>query len=622
MTVRSAARAVAAPVRAEPALALVVIATAILYSAYAVIRHDHFGSGFDLGIFTQAIWHYSHFEAPASSIRGFANLLGDHLHPVLVLLAPLMWIWSDPRTLLVAQAALVAASIVPVFLFARPRLGRPAALLLAVAYASFWGLGAGTGYEFHEVAFAPLLIAMAILFIDRRRWTAYFVTIGLLLCVKEDLSVLVCFFGLYLLTLRELRRGLITLALGIAWYELATRLVIPHFAAGVPFSYWTYHELGSNLGDAVLNVLRAPWKPFEIAFDHGEKVRTMLYLLLPFLGLTLCSRIALLAVPLLAERFLSSNTQFWGAQFHYSLAIAPVLAMGAAAGLGNLVRLAGPRIDAHRLATVGAAAMVVSGLLVAGVVIPIPVAPLRLMVKPSFYRTPAYAAAVGRALDHIPASAAVVAPDFLIAHLATRQAAYELDPKVGNPPGAYLVTGLVAPVGNLGEHVDYRGYQQDVARRLPLYEPTFYEDGWIVLRMRPGGAATGGTGVLTPLDRAPAGRLLAEYPPWQAAFAGAESRLLGCAATRQADVAACARLTTAAFLAEQARLDRTLRAALPAAVGGCRQLGDLARQGAEQLAVDVRRIGAKPALYAFAADVNDRDLPGRFTRFLLLCDPR
>ena len=46
------------------------------YGLYAVFRHWNFHSGYDLAIFDQAIWHLSRFEAPASTISGFSNILG------------------------------------------------------------------------------------------------------------------------------------------------------------------------------------------------------------------------------------------------------------------------------------------------------------------------------------------------------------------------------------------------------------------------------------------------------------------------------------------------------------------------------------------------------------------
>ncbi len=93
------------------------------YALYGLFRHWHFGSSaFDLGIFDQAVWHLSRLELPASTIKGVSNLFGDHFHPVIALFAPLYWIASGPETLIAAQAALLAASIIPVFLYLRDRL--------------------------------------------------------------------------------------------------------------------------------------------------------------------------------------------------------------------------------------------------------------------------------------------------------------------------------------------------------------------------------------------------------------------------------------------------------------------------------------------------------------------
>lgn len=52
------------------ALVWLVAIFALAYSLYGVVRHRHFGSSaYDLGIFDQAVWHLSRFEAPASTIN-------------------------------------------------------------------------------------------------------------------------------------------------------------------------------------------------------------------------------------------------------------------------------------------------------------------------------------------------------------------------------------------------------------------------------------------------------------------------------------------------------------------------------------------------------------------------
>lgn len=619
-------------IAAEPGIALMVMAAAVVYGVYAVVRYDHFETGFDLGIFTQAIWHASRLETPGSTIKGIGNLFGDHFHPIILLLAPAMRLWSDPRTLLIGQAVLVAASIVPVFLFARSRLGRTGAYLLAFTYATFWGLASGTGYEFHEVAFAPLLIALTLLFADRERWTAYFVCLALVLCVKEDLSLLVCFFGIYLLTKGERRRGLITLAAGVAWYLLATRVFIPHFAdAGRGFTYWSYPDFGDNLGDAALHVLRNPLKPFDVAFDRPQKVHTLLYLFLPFLGLTLFSREALLAIPLLAERFLSAMPAFWGTSFHYSLAIAPILAMGASAGLANVAGLAAPALRG-RLKLAGAGAMLAAGMAVTWFAVP--GAPIHRMVHAEFWRAPPYTAGIEGALTHLPPGP-VLAPDALVARVATRPRSYELARQSGNVQ--YIVAPLITPVGSNSPdgRATFRQLENNVLIRLLFYEPIYYRDGWVVLRLRPNGANSGGNGVLRPLPRPTAERIGALEREWKGTFGTINRRLSACGplvGRHPQAAAACFTAIGPDLEAVQAQLDPELARTLRQATGGCRQLGELARFGAAQTTRDVaelRTSGASPrsrrfdrAVRAYTADVNDFDLPGRLTRFVVLCYPR
>ena len=86
-----------------------VVAFGAGYALYGLFRHWHFGSSaYDMGIFDQVVWHLSRFEAPASSVRGFSNFLGDHFFPVIALFAPLYWIAPRPESLIVAQAVLVA----------------------------------------------------------------------------------------------------------------------------------------------------------------------------------------------------------------------------------------------------------------------------------------------------------------------------------------------------------------------------------------------------------------------------------------------------------------------------------------------------------------------------------
>src|SRR5262245_2734740 len=86
------------------------------YAALSISRHLHGRTtGFDLGIFESAVRGYAQLHAPIVDLKGPGfNLLGDHFHPILALLAPAYRLFPTPITLLVAQAALLAASVIPV----------------------------------------------------------------------------------------------------------------------------------------------------------------------------------------------------------------------------------------------------------------------------------------------------------------------------------------------------------------------------------------------------------------------------------------------------------------------------------------------------------------------------
>ncbi|MDQ2761626.1 MAG: DUF2079 domain-containing protein [Actinomycetota bacterium] len=613
----------------EPGLLALAGVIAMLDSVLSVVRYVHFLAAYDLAIFDQVVWHYSRFEAPFSSIKG-ENLLGDHFHPLVAVLAPLYWVWSDPRMLLIAQSVLVAASIIPVFLFAAPRVGRAGAYLLAGAYGVFWGLQVGVLFDFHEVAFAPLLIALAILLADRRRWGWFWLVTALLLLVKEDLSIFVAFFGIYLLTRREIRHGVALVVVGIAWYELTTGVLIFHLAGGTPYAYWTYGELGKNAPDAIWALIQAPWRVFTIGFSPGHKAELILGLLVPFVFLSLCSRLFILALPLLAERVLSTNPNLWSGKFHYSLSVAPVLAMGAACGLAHLARLLPER--RRRKVTIGAT----GAMLVVSLALTI-VLGIRQELGAgghSFYSEPSFAPAAYRALRQVPAAASLATADLVLPHASERQHLQLMDAKnIGKDQ--YLLVDVLAPecCGASG-NASFNAFGTVLDGELPTVTPVYYDQGWLVARRPPNGQRAS-SGVLVPMP-APTGRRVDKlWLRWHAEIAVASGRLYGCLAMwakRNPSSTACFASANAPFEGAQATLAAAIHAAQPAMHEDCAQLAGAALRDSHRLALDFLRLttagtsrdraGLAPALTAEAVDERDQDLSGQLDRFVILCSPR
>ncbi len=310
-------------VREAPGIAvltLLCLAAYLVHSLYA--QYTYRSTAFDLGIFDQAVRAYAHFQAPMVALKGPGfNVLGDHFHPIIAIIAPLYWIWDSPNVLLVVQAALMAAAVPVVYRFTRRRTGPRMSLLIAAAYGFGWPAQALIDFDFHEVAFATPLLALAVDALDRRDDRTLLLWSVLLLLVREDMGVVVMLLAVLRLLQRRRPywRAAALAAGGLVAYLITTTLIIPHFARGHGFAYGgQFDALGHNLPSALGSIAAHPWHAVKLFFTPSVKVETLAYLVLPFALLFLRSPYAILALPLLAERLFNSRANLWQPHFHYN----------------------------------------------------------------------------------------------------------------------------------------------------------------------------------------------------------------------------------------------------------------------------------------------------------------
>ncbi|MFF2074591.1 DUF2079 domain-containing protein [Kitasatospora sp. NPDC058162] len=411
--------------------------------------------GFDLGIFDQGVRGYAHFGLPVSTLKyyhhefppGF-SLLGDHFSPVLALLAPLYWIWDDPRSLIIGQALLFALGVPLIrriaahsFAAAEPRTARRAADLAGLVYALGWPLLVASRVGFHEVAFAvPLTLLMLERGLARRYGTVVLAAV-LLCCTKEDLGLLVGAYGLVLLLRTrgtgdraEDRAGRFTglglLLGGPLASAVAIKWLIPAMG-GEPGYYWNYKALGDDGGQALSNLLHNPFLLVQTAFDQPLKPLLLLWLFGTLFLLPLRSATVLCMVPLLAERILSSNPNHWSIARHYDSMLWPVLLTATVEVLGRLSSTGRPERTRRRARLLGLGTVGVA--LVAAV----PIGLLQLAV-PSSWEPRASEAALVRAAALIPDGASVEADNQIAPRLTARTDVVLVD---GTPRGrAYVLT--------------------------------------------------------------------------------------------------------------------------------------------------------------------------------------
>lgn len=403
-----------------PAWALAALG-ATGYAWAAVYRHHRFGSNaYDLGIFDQAVWGYSRFEWLPNTVLRLPHTMGDHLHPILVSLAPLYWIWADVRMLLVAQAVLLALAGIPIFLWARERIGSAAALVFEAAYLVFWAVVGGSIFDFHELAFAAPIVSGALYATLTRRTHLLWVFAGLGLLTREDVALTFVGLALFIVVVqRRWRLGGLLAAASAAWFVLAYKVVIPALA-GRSYAHWAYSGLGPDPASALGHLVAHPIDSVRTFLTPRDKQIALGNLFLPWLALPLVSPLVVVMLPTLAARFFSDKPSHWAPQgFHYSLMLAPIVAFAA---VDTTQRIAG-RLDgrARRIVPLALALLTLAVGLYFTFVRLQPLDELRR------YTPPERIADIEACLDVVPADASISATSALVPHLTHRRSIFVLD---------------------------------------------------------------------------------------------------------------------------------------------------------------------------------------------------
>lgn len=444
--------------RSRDPLALAVLLFAA-YTALSVGRYRHLATrSWDLGIFEQAVRSYAHLRAPVADLKGpGTDILGDHFSPVTALLAPAYRLFPTPVTLLVAQAALLALSAVPVTRAAALLLGRRRGLALGLAYGLSWGMQRAVDFDFHEICFAVPLIAFALEAVLARRWRAALLLALPLVLVKEDLGLTAAAIAL-VVALRSRRASPRTAvyALGVAAFGVLAAVVtftvvIPAFNPAGAYGYWD-------------KVSGGPFQALDV------KLRTLAWVLVPTTGLLAPrSPLLLIALPTLGWRFVSSDPHYWGTDWHYSAVLMPVVSLALADALSRARRSPRPWLRSyasHLPAAVLAASLALTTAL-----------PLSVLTDPEAYREPARVRDVERLLARVPDGASVEANIGPSSRLVSRCRVFWVGDTRGITPGFIALDNSDGSFGDVQEYA---------ARLHPhtVYDVTGAAHGYVLLERR------------------------------------------------------------------------------------------------------------------------------------------
>lgn len=331
-------------------LLLWALVTAV-HATFAIHRDQSYGSGsWDHGCMVHNFYRASRFLSSTSTVLGDVDFLGDHFMIGIYLYAPIFWAWASSTTVLLIQAINVGAAAPAIYGIARHRgVSWGHAALLALVTGLSFGMQSAAYFDSHELTVGLGFLAFGILAFETERLGWATVLLGLFMLFKESLGAYVVALGLLSVwrgvkrkDARHLKYGALWIGLGLVWFVLVNRVFMPALIASAPNKpepHETFGDFGPTVFQAAVGIFTHPLKAMGAVFVPEEKLLSHAVWFSGVGGLLiLAPEIGIAALPLVAERFLSSKATMWEMGYHYGAPLALYAGWAAALGWARALR--------------------------------------------------------------------------------------------------------------------------------------------------------------------------------------------------------------------------------------------------------------------------------------------
>jgi uncharacterized membrane protein len=292
-----------APITWPLLVAVATVSYIVWFSYYTTIWHLSGRSGWDLSIEDNILWNIVHggqffHAAPALGPEG--SHFRRHAALIAYFLAPFYAIHQKAEMVLILQSILQGLAAVPLFLFARRRLGGAAGCLIAIVYLFQPALQESNLFEAHYVKFGPLPFFTTLWLLDsgRKRWAL--LAACLTLSVREDVATWVVLLGAWGVFMdRSRRTSAFMTALACVYVAVVKFVIMPSLAGGQDELAFMYRDLipegKSSFAWAVVTVLSNP-AYFARSLLEMEKLIYFLQILVPLAFIPLTRKIGWFAL--------------------------------------------------------------------------------------------------------------------------------------------------------------------------------------------------------------------------------------------------------------------------------------------------------------------------------------
>lgn len=320
-----------------------------IYIAYfttaSFLRHDNFYTGrYDLGNMDQVVWNTINnriFQGSNDSGE-IVSRLSAHADFMLILLSPFYFLWSHPKMLLLIQSIALGFGAIFIYLIAKTVLkDKYFALIFSFLFLMYPAMQFTNLYDFHAVTLATTFLLAAFYFLIKKKYLLMLVFLILSGITKEQVWIVVSFFGIPLLfsKMREVKllgSSIIFFSLILFYYLVS--IAIPQSLGKQHFALSYFSDFGNTPSDVITKALFSPQKLIAILFE-GNRFDYLKQIFMPLGFLSFASPVYLVfAVPDLLINLLSRNTNLHQIYYQYTAVITPFVFISGIFGVKTFIK--------------------------------------------------------------------------------------------------------------------------------------------------------------------------------------------------------------------------------------------------------------------------------------------
>jgi uncharacterized membrane protein len=272
----------------------------------------------------------------AENYHGSRHWLAAHFTPIIYLTyVPAFTIFPSPYVIPISETFFILSSLIPLWLISKRYLDDNSSRLLICSFLFYPTIFYTNLYGTAFIELCLPLFLWLFYFFEEKKNKLFILTLILCLMVREEVSLVTCFFGIFILIKKRYSLGFFTIILSLIYFYVVLFLVMPSYKMEGYYNPWVKFW-GNTYSEILFTILFNPIDTLSKILI-APKIGSFVMILIPLLFVPLSSlSILLIATPNLAIVYLSSSISHSSFILYYLSPSIPIFFYATIIGISKL----------------------------------------------------------------------------------------------------------------------------------------------------------------------------------------------------------------------------------------------------------------------------------------------